>query len=176
MQQIEMEILKVALAQMSQPGSTPAVILEKHVQILRAKLEKGRQFNSISVEEQRLDHQVIANLERLHRLLRENSDGMDGQAAAKLVQTDFERQVSQIGEKDAIKTGKHLTHMFNFCEEVFGEGQELLILVTELTLNFYSAHFISRFRNVDYFKHNRELMFYERQKGLILEIEKLAQK
>ena len=63
--------------------------------------------------------------------------------------------------------------MFIFCEEVFGEGQEMLILVTELTISCYGTHFISRYGCKEYFAHNKELLFYERQKEIITELEKL---
>lgn len=56
---------------------------------------------------------------------------------------------------------------------MFGEGQELLILVTELTISYYGARFISRYGCKEYFAHNKELLFYERQKGIIAEIESL---
>ena len=58
-----------------------------------------------------------------------------------------------------------------FCEEVFGEGQELLILVTELTISYYGANFISRYGCEEYFAYNKELLFYERQKAIIEEME-----
>ena len=54
------------------------------------------------------------------------------------------------------------------------DGQELLILVTELTISYYGAHFISRYGCKEYFDHNQELMFYERQKELIRDIEELG--
>ena len=60
-------------------------------------------------------------------------------------------------------------------EDVFGDGQEMLILVTELTVNYYSAQFINRHGCDKYFAHNKSLMFYERQKELINEIEQLAE-
>ena len=63
--------------------------------------------------------------------------------------------------------------MFVFCERVFGEGQEILILVTELTINFYGACFIGRYGCKEYFAHNKELLFYERQKEIIQKIEDL---
>ena len=53
------------------------------------------------------------------------------------------------------------------------EGQEMLILVTELTISYYGAHFISRYGCKEYFNHNKELLFYERQKEIIREIENL---
>lgn len=50
----------------------------------------------------------------------------------------------------------------------------MLIIVTELTTNLYSSSFISRYGCKEYFDHNQELMFYERQKELIRDIEELG--
>ena len=85
---------------------------------------------------------------------------------------DFDGRVKAL-KKQADTVGKRLSHVFRFCEEVFAEGQEMLILVTELTINPHSARFISRYGCKEYFAHNRELLFYERQKEIIREIEKL---
>ena len=49
----------------------------------------------------------------------------------------------------------------------------MLILVTELTISYYSARFISRYHCEEYFAHNKELLFYERQKAIIQELEQL---
>ena len=76
-------------------------------------------------------------------------------------------------KKLADGAGKQLSNVFVFCEDVFGDGQELLILVTELTISHYGAHFISRHGCKEYFAHNKELLFYERQKEIIAEIESL---
>ena len=53
------------------------------------------------------------------------------------------------------------------------EGQEMLIIVTELTKGYYSASFISRYGCEEYFKHNKELLFYERQNDITKEIMEL---
>ena len=45
--------------------------------------------------------------------------------------------------------------------------------MTELTINEYSARFISRYGCQEYFKHNKELLFYERQKEIIHELDSL---
>ena len=71
------------------------------------------------------------------------------------------------------KTDTELDNMFTFAEEVFSEGQEMLIIVTELTKGYYSAHYISRYGCKKYFEHNKELLFYERQNEIIREIEDL---
>ena len=76
-------------------------------------------------------------------------------------------------KQQAETAGKQLSNVFAFCKEVFDEGQEMLILVTELTISYYGAHFISRYGCKEYFNHNKELLFYERQKEIIHELEKL---
>ena len=53
------------------------------------------------------------------------------------------------------------------CEAAFGDGQELLILVTELTISHICARFIGRYGCKEYFQRNRDLLFYERQQELI---------
>ena len=63
-----------------------------------------------------------------------------------------------------------LDNMFRFIEDVFGSGQEMLVVVTELTVNYYSAKFISRYGCEKYFEHNKELLVYERQQELLSEI------
>ena len=49
----------------------------------------------------------------------------------------------------------------------------MLILVTELTISYYGAHFISRYGCKVYFAQNKELLFYERQKDIIRELDDL---
>lgn len=68
-------------------------------------------------------------------------------------------------------TDAELENMFIFAEDAFRDGQEMLIIVTELTKGFYSAHYISRHGCKKYFEHNRELLFYERQNEILREIE-----
>ena len=63
--------------------------------------------------------------------------------------------------------------MFKFCGEAFGEGQEIVILVTELTMGNYGSAFISRYGCEEYFKYNKELLFSERQKDIVKRIDSL---
>ena len=96
----------------------------------------------------------------------------DGTEAFKLLKAEFDNRTKQL-KKQADTAGKQLSNVFLFCEDVFGDGQEMLILVTELTISYYGARFISRYGCKEYFNHNKELLFYERQKEIIQEIESL---
>lgn len=97
----------------------------------------------------------------------------DAESAFKIVKKEYNAKVKALSKSaDVVK--KKLSNMFLFSEEVFGEGQELLIMVTELTSNYSSARFISEFGCDEYFRHNKELLFYERQREIITKIEKLG--
>ena len=89
-----------------------------------------------------------------------------GEAAYKIIKKEYNDKVKSLSQK-AEDSKKQLSNMFRFSEEVFGEGQEILIIVTDLTANYNSARFISEFGCEEYFKHNKELLFYKRQKEII---------
>ena len=69
------------------------------------------------------------------------------------------------------KAGSELDNVFTFAEEAFADGQEMLIILTELTKGSYSAYYISRHGCSKYYEHNKELLFYERQSEILREIE-----
>lgn len=73
----------------------------------------------------------------------------------------------------AAAAGAQLEQLFLFAEEVWPNGQELLILVTELTIHWHAARFIGRYGCQAYYRHNQELMFYQRQTEIIRELESL---
>ena len=64
---------------------------------------------------------------------------------------------------DTGKAGDQLHHLFVFTEKAFEQGNEMLILVTELTVNAAGSQFIATFGCPDYQRHNQELLLTERQ-------------
>lgn len=64
------------------------------------------------------------------------------------------------------KVGDRLEALFRFVENVFGDGQEMLVLVSELTENSYSAKYISMFGCSSYSKYSERLMVSDRKTQL----------
>ena len=87
------------------------------------------------------------------------------------LKADFDAQVSGLCAS-AQEAGAKLSRLFAFCEEVWHDGQELLILVTELSSGYWSARFISRYGCDAYYRHSDELMFYERHMEIIKQLER----
>ena len=76
-----------------------------------------------------------------------------------------------------------LAALFGFVEEAFSQdgaggnlkisGNEMLILVTELTVDNASAQFIATFGSPEYQRHNQELMLSERSEDIKAQIAEL---
>ena len=96
----------------------------------------------------------------------------EGGEAFALLKNAFDGETADFKVR-AARTKKRLENLFAFVENAFVEGNEMLILVTELTVNNDSARFIGQFGCPAYERHNSELMLSERGGDLQKEIEGL---
>ena len=64
--------------------------------------------------------------------------------------------------------------MFKFVEEAFGEGQEMLMLVTDWSVSRAGMAFINDHGCDRYFAHNQSLQFYERGHDLAASIDRIT--
>ena len=85
------------------------------------------------------------------------------------IKAEFDAMVAAM-KAEAAMTKAALEAMLDFAEKVWGEGQEMLILVTELTISWYAARFISRFGSDAYYRHNEALMLYQRHSEIIRQL------
>ena len=69
------------------------------------------------------------------------------------------------------ETSEKLEYAFDFLEAAFGQGQELVLFVTELTAGFFSAWFIRENGCDRYYKYNKGLLFAERGRAISDRIE-----
>lgn len=138
-------------------GENPQEVLEALARERRETLNRARDAGQLEKQRQTLAQLEINALEDYRRrLIREDPDGPGN--AMELVRGWFgeevERRSSQAREAKA-----ELDHAFAFLEETFGQGQELVLFVTELTAGPDTSWFIEQFGCDAYFRHNRELLF-----------------
>lgn len=169
-----LNLLRAVRMDFNRPGTDYAAVLEGKCETLTVNLEAGKRAGALSHDRQQVMCRCIAALGK------ERADVIDAEpanaaAAFALLKNDFDLRTAEL-KALAAKTGSRLSNVFRFCEEVFAEGQEILILVTELTVSAYAARFIGRYGCEEYFAHNKELLFYERQKEIISELESLELK
>ena len=148
----------------------PQAEMDKLVATEEKALESARSAGSLSATERTRRQKTILYLRELSAAIA--GDGT-ADAAFQIIKKNYNDRVKALS-RDAQAVKKQLSNMFLFSEDTFGDGQELLIIVTELTANYNSARFISEFGCDEYFRHNKELLFYERQREIIARIEELG--
>ena len=146
------------------------VLLKEEAEALRGRIERGRASSSLSKDSETALLDCIAELEHAWGALTDVSE----KKAFDVLRTGFADLRDDLKAR-ADRARTRLTRLFDFCDAAFGEGQENLIVVTDLTADWYASRFLSRYGCEAYFAHNRELLFYERQKELMNELELLEQ-
>ena len=144
------------------PSDNMAGIISKKQNALSA----GKKSGALSKDAQYRLKQLIRILENEQGLI----FGIDNSTEAfAIIKKDFDEQVKLL-KKSSVESGNKLSNMFKFCEEVFTDGQEILIIVTELTINPHTSTYISKYGCEEYFKHNKDLLIYDRQKEIEAEL------
>ena len=165
------EVLSSLRAELETNSGSAAELLEAAASVRKNELEKGKKSNSLSEDRRKILHGIIDQLGSEAKSLVRAGD-LSGNEAFDLIRKDYNAR--RADHKDRVKEAEsELDNMFDFAEKAFAEGQEILIILAELTKNFYSAHFISRYGCSNYFKHNKEMLFYERQNEILKTIDLL---
>ena len=126
---------------------------------------------SLSDEDKRKHKRTLRFLEerRKELFLREFQDWQ----ADEWIKRKYNGEVARM-KQETQRTGEHLHALFSFVEQAFQNGNETLILVTELTVGKFSSAFLATFGSEDYRRHNEELMLSERQSDLKAKIAELG--
>lgn len=147
-------------------------LLEKQIDSRRRLMDALAKAGTLSAEDKRMHRAVVRFLEEGARRLR-LGEAADPAGCFGLLKAAFDGEVAAMKAENAA-IGARLHNVFAFSETCFQDGNELLVLMTELTVNAYSARFIALYGSEDYKRHNEALLLHERQDELLEEIKQLA--
>ena len=153
--------VKNAVAGKEMSASECAAFVEELEEKKKKQMISLERSNALSKEDRKKYKWVLRFLQEAKRQVY-TAAVTDGKEAFALMKAKFDETVAAMKE-DTGKTGKELHNLFVFVEQAFEEGNEMLILVTELTVNSWASQFIATFGSQDYQRHNQELMLTERQ-------------
>ena len=159
-----LQAMKEIRLSLSEPGEDVFPALDRQTAVLRGALEgEGASLAPDAAARARLRKTLDMLAEQGEALRR---DGVEnGTEALRWMKGDYDRRIKE-RKAEAETAGAHLSHAFAFCREAFSQGQELLIFVTELSVNPHANRFIARHGSADYAAHSRELLFYERRQEI----------
>lgn len=162
------DTLKEYLAQLPISEIRPDLLLKEMIEGEEALLAHKKDEGLINRKEEGIKLRSLTTLKKYQEALRKGKDNAESAYAA--VKSLFEEE-KENRKKRIEKTADELEHAFLFLEKAFGEGQEMVIFVTELSVNYYSAKFIADHGSKKYYEYNKNLLFEERREEIIRNVE-----
>ena len=135
--------------------------IEEEIRNERKRLSGWREARILSSEEEGLHLSYIRALENFSRTLKEEGGG----AAFSFLKAEFQKMEEERQEK-IDEAGKMLSNALRFLGETFGEGQEMILFLTELVKSRYALLFLSDIGNDTYNQYNQYLLLKDKQKSL----------
>ena len=134
-------------------------------QQLQEDTRRKKKAGALAVRQERAIRTTLQLLEEMRLSISEHPDT----PPASQMEEVFSSEADAVAQ-DAEGIRTRMEHMLDFCERAFGEGQEMLILVTELSVHALSAQFIARYGCDAYYRHNQSLLLYDRRNDLLNDI------
>lgn len=144
--------------------------LNKLAETERSDAASGKRSGTMSSAESAAKKMVAEMFDKMSVAL--NTEQPTGAAVFNTIKKHFDEETAVL-KKQAAEVKARLNNAFDFLEMVWQDGNEMIIFITELTANPAAAQFIGRYGCENYFAHNKELLFYERHKEIITEIESM---
>lgn len=143
---------------------TMAQTLEEYVALNRRSLAVKRENSLISDGEARREERVLARLEELGLAVKA-AHLRDREEAWELLRTLFREDVARRSAA-TVRVQTMLTRAFRFVEDSFGDGAEMLLLVSGLSRMPDALSFIRRHGCASYLRHGQALLYREREREL----------
>ena len=157
-------------------GERPAwVSLEDFRDMENRRLEEQQKAKQLTRQEEHIRMQVLELLKKLCGLARETEEkGVGKETVFQTIKQCFGKEV-ETRSRLLASTGQAMQNAFDFMERAFGEGQELVVFVTELNTNPYSLEFISENGCDSYYKYNKKLLFDQENREILGELEAIEE-
>ena len=164
-----MGVLRGLKTKFSSKSATPAEHMAEIIRNKQDMLRMGEKAGSISAE-RRAEQKRLMDILENERAMIESAD--NPKKAFEILKGDFDTKVKEQSQKAELAQ-KHLSNLFAFCNEAFGEGQEMLVVVTELTVDKNTSNYIAQYGCEAYFKYNKILFVRDRQQEIADELERI---
>ncbi len=134
--------------------------------------DKRLKANSLDIKEKAKARRIIEFLNDSLKIISSRS-AFDDESVFSVVKEKYEAEVLDM-RRLSDKAKSRLHNLFDFTDRAFDKGNEMLVLVTELTAGKAGSEFISMFGSEDYDKYNSKLMLSDRQNILKKQIENVV--
>ncbi len=159
-----LEQLKYLREDLKQEKGAAVAILARLTDSKRRIFEKQKEMNALDKDEIKAGAMAIKRMTELVDFLKAETTGNAGEDFS-LVKDRFDT-IEFVRKEGISAVQNHLNNAFSFLVKVYGEGQELVIFLTELSAGYYSLRFISECGNEAFYKYNKLLLLKENRNRL----------
>lgn len=145
----------------------PVAVLEEAGAELDREYQDKLQAELLNRQMERIYKTAVKRLEDIARKVKLERENQDFQSVWQTAREEF-MEFSDAYEEESRLWEEKLEHGFDFMEAAFGNGQEMVLFLTELNSNDYCIHFLKEHPCERYYQYNKNLMF-DRQEELLLE-------
>ena len=145
-------------------SEAPAMVLASLAQELEKERFRRKKSGLSGRREDRLWLSVRIMLEEYAQQMRKEAVE-DREQAWEWVRTKF-MEHSDCYEAMKEDCGSRLEHAFDFMEAAFGNGQEMVIFVTELNTSEACVRFLDEYECERYYQYNKDLLFDEQEQAI----------
>lgn len=152
-------------------GEDTAAYLAKRIAERREKYQKKKKADLYTREEAYAKKKSLECLDLYAKKLKDALENGERDSFA-VLKKEFQKETAR--RQEEINTIRnHMEQAFSFVERAFGESQEMVIFLTELAMNFYTLTFIRENGCEAYYHYNETLLFEEKQKKILEQIQSI---
>lgn len=159
-----LEQLKYLREDLKQEKGAAVAILGRLTEAKRRIFERQKELNALDKDEIKASSMTIKRMTELVDFLKTDTTG-NAREDFSLVKDRFDT-IEFVRKEGISAVQNHLNNTFAFLVKVYGEGQELVIFLTELSAGYYSLRFISECGNEAFYKYNKLLLLKENRSRL----------
>lgn len=160
----------VKILRMAKKENDIVNFLEANCVTIKSEQESAKAANSLSVGQRREYRDSLALLQEYIVVC---SKVQESEKRFTQVKKHFDAQAKK-HQKQVEETKQHLENAFAFLAQAWGDGQEMVLFMTELTANANSMHFMEFWGSESYFKYNKDLLIYDVHRKLQRDIQELG--
>lgn len=162
---------KAVLLSSANKEKSSAEILERQLNLKQEEFDKKKEQGLLSKEQILTMRKVLSALES-YLMMVKKEDAPEKEVIFEAIKASFEQEVEK-RELQIEESSKSLEYAFDFMEMAFLESQEMVVFVTELTVNRYSSAFIQENGCDRYYQYNKQLLFGQQRQEILSGIDEV---
>lgn len=147
--------------------------MEKLCMEMEGELEQLKAAEQLTKSAERIRKKILRKAEAYLAGLKEHPMA-DASESFAWIREQFAKE-ADIRERELMEASEALEHAFDFMEQTFGDSQEMVMFITELNTDYYAVWFVENNGCDRFYKYNKSLLFSERQRGILQELNEIEE-